>query len=315
MTTLSGTEFNEKYPNTDFYKVLHKDFIHFGFTYQHGLNVDHIPFNPTGICSVGGLYFTEVDKVSYWIDRFKSVYIAKVTIPSNASVYVEKDKFKADRFVLDLNNKMLIKDFYMWENDAFCKLAVSEADTYNLVFVRNQSDEICKLAVKHDYRALEYVINQTDEICKLAVSNHAYALEFVKDQTDEICKMALSKNGYGLEFIKVQTDELCKLALSKNGRGLQDVINQTYELCKLAVSQNGFALEFVKNQTDELCTLAVSQTAHALKYVRNQTDEICKLAVSQNPFALEYVKVKTDELCKLAVSHTNGDTFAFYTPT
>ena len=310
MTTLLGTEFNEQYPNTEFYKVLTTDCKHYGFTYQHGLNIDHIPFNPMGECSLGGLYFTEVDKVSYWIDRFKSVYIAKVTIPSNASVYVEKDKFKADQFILDLDNKMLIKDFYMWENEEFCKISVSQADTYNLIFVRNQPDEICKLAVKHDYRALEYVINQTDDICKIAVSNHGFALEFVKDQTDDICKMAV-KNGYGLEFVKVQTDEICKIAVSKNGRALQYVINQTYELCKLAVSQNGHALEFVKVQTGELCQLAVSQNAYALKYVRNQTDEMCVLAVSQNPFALEYVNVQTDELCQLAVSHNDGDTFAF----
>ena len=314
MTTLSGTEFNEKYSNTEFYKVLNQDGIHFGFTYQHGLNIDRIPFNPSGICLMGGLYFTELNKVSYWIGP-NSVYIAKVTIPLNATVYVEEYKFKADQFVLDLDNKVLIKDFHMWENEEFCKIAVSQADTYNLVFVRNQSDEICKLAVKHDYRALQYVINQTEDICKTAISNHAYALEFVKDKTDDICKLALSKHGYGLEFVKVQTYELCKLALSKNGRALQYVLLQTDELCKLAVSQNGFALEFVKTQTDELCTLAVSQTAHALKYVRNQTDEICKLAVSQNPFALEYVKVQTTELCQLAISHNDGDTFAFYIPT
>ena len=136
MTTLSGNEFNEQYPNTAFYKVLHQDSTHFGFTYQHGLNIDHIPFNPTGICSLGGLYFTEIDKVSYWIVP-TSVYIAKVTIPSNASVYIEKDKFKADQFVLDLNNKVLIKDFHMWENEAFCKISVSQADVRNLIFVRN----------------------------------------------------------------------------------------------------------------------------------------------------------------------------------
>ena len=314
MTTLSGTEFNEQYPNTEFYKVLTTDCKHYDFTYQHGLNVDHIPFNPTGICSLGGLYFTEVDKVSYWIDRFKSVYIAKVTIPSNASVYVEKDKFKADQFVLDLDNKVLIKDFYMWENEEFCKNSVSQADTYNLVFVRNQPDEICKLAVKHDYRALEYVINQTDEICKIAVSNHGFALEFVKDQTDDICKMAV-KNGYGLEFVKVQTDEICKMAVSKNGRALRWVKDQTDELCKLAVSQNGHALEFVKVQTGDICQLAVWQNKYALQYVRNQTDEMCVRAVSKNPYALEYVINRTDELNKLAVSHNDGDTFAFYIPT
>jgi hypothetical protein len=267
MTTLSGTEFNEKYPNTEFYKVLHKDGIHFGFTYQHGLNVDHIPFNPSGICSLGGLYFTELDKVSYWITT-NSGYIAKVTIPSNASFYAEKDKFKADQFVLDLDNKVLIKDFHMWENEAFCKIAVSQADVRNLIFVRNQPGEICKFALKHDWRALQYVINQTDEICKLAVNQHGRAFEWVKDQTDELCKLAVSRNGNGLEFVINQTDEICRLAVSKNGRALQYVRNQTDDICKIAVSQNGFALEFVRNQTDEICALAVRQTPYSLKFVR-----------------------------------------------
>ena len=311
MAILSGTEFNEKYPNTEFYKVLTSYCKHYDFTYQHGLNIDHIPFNPIGECSAGGLYFTELDKLGFWIHAPNSgSYIAKVSIPSNASVYVEKDKFKADQFVLDLDNKVLIKDFYMWENEEFCKISVSQADTYNLVFVRNQPDEICKLAVKHDYRALEYVLLQTDEICKIAVSNHGFALEFVKDQTDDICKMAV-KNGYGLEFVKVQTDEICKIAVSKNGRALRWVKDQTDELCKLAVSQNGHALEFVKVQTGDICQLAVWQNEYALKYVRNQTDEMCVRAVSKNPFALEFAKVQTDELCQLAVSHNDGDTFAF----
>ena len=310
MTTLSGTEFNEQYPNTEFYKLLTTDYKHYDFTYQHGLNVDHISFNPTGICSIGGLYFTEIDKVSYWINT-NSVYIAKVTIPSNASVYVEKDKFKADQFVLDLDNKVLIKDFYMWENEEFCKISVSQADVRNLIFVKNQPDEICKLAVRHDWRALQYVLLQTDEICTLAVSQYGRAFEWVKDQTDELCKLAVSHNGCMLEFVINQTDEICKIAVSQNGCALQYVRNRTDEICKIAVSKNGYALQYVKDQTDEICQLALWQTEYALQYVRNQTDEMCVLAVSQNPFALEYVKVQTDELCKLALSHNDGDTFAF----
>lgn len=179
MTTLSGIEFNEKYPNTEFYKILHKDSLHFDFTYKHGLNVDHRPFKPECNTSAGGLYFIELDKVSCWMERHTSmdiekmiertsVYIAKVTIPSNASVYIETNKFKADQFVLDLDNKVLIEDFYIWENEALCKLAVTQ-DGYNLEFVKNQTDEICKLAVSQNSNALEFVKNPTDEIRKLSL--------------------------------------------------------------------------------------------------------------------------------------------------
>ena len=179
MTILSGNKFNAKYPNTEFYKVLHTNFKHYDFTYQHVLNIDHIQFNPNGSCTAGGLYFTELDKLSCWIGGSDSVYIARVTIPSNASVYIEKDKFKADQFILDLENKVLIKDFYMWENEAFCKLAVSQ-NGYALIYVITQTDEICKIAIRHDWRTLQYIKDQTDELCELAVSQNGCALLYLK---------------------------------------------------------------------------------------------------------------------------------------
>ena len=226
MTTLSGTDFNNKYPNIEFYKVLTIDCKHNDFTYQHGLNVDHIPFNPTGKCSAGGLYFTELDYLPSWISNTAMcIYIAKVTIPSDASVYVEQNQFKADQFVLDLDNKVLIKDFYIWKNEALCKIAVHQS-SYSLQYVITQTDEICKLAVSKNGNALEYVKDQNDEICKLAINKNAYALQYVKNQNDEICKLAVSRKGYALEFVEVQTDEICKLAVSQNGNALEYVRNQ-----------------------------------------------------------------------------------------
>jgi hypothetical protein len=262
MTTLSGTDFNNTYPNTEFYKVLTTECKHYGFTYQHGLNVDHIPFNPSGECSAGGLYFTEIDKLGCWVDDpDSSEYIAKVSIPSNASVYVEQNKFKADQFVLDLDNKVLMKDFYMWGNEAFCKIAVSQ-NGCALGYVKDQTDEICKIAVSNNACALKHVINQTDEICKIAISNHACALKHVINQTDELCKLAINHFGQALEYVINQTDELCRLAVSRDGCALLYVINQTDELCKLAISQNGCALQYVKIQTDEIRRLYIRKIVH-----------------------------------------------------
>ena len=39
-----------------------------------------------------------------------------------------------------------------------------------------------------DGYALHFVKNETDELCKLADINDGGALEFVKNETDEICK-------------------------------------------------------------------------------------------------------------------------------
>ena len=54
MTILRGKDFNDKYPNKEFYKALKKSCNHNHFTYKHGLNIDHIPFNPTESCLEGG---------------------------------------------------------------------------------------------------------------------------------------------------------------------------------------------------------------------------------------------------------------------
>ena len=95
MATLSGKEFNDKYPDIEFYKVLTNNGIHFGFQYQHGLNIDTLPFNPRGECSKGGLYFVSIHKLYMWLNL--GIYIARVTIPDNASIYTENNTFKADK--------------------------------------------------------------------------------------------------------------------------------------------------------------------------------------------------------------------------
>ena len=49
-----------------------------------------------------------------------------------------------------------------------------------IYFVRNQTDDICKLAVMQDGNALRCVNKQTDEIIKLAVQQNIYALRYVR---------------------------------------------------------------------------------------------------------------------------------------
>ena len=108
-------------------------------------------------------------------------------------------ELNSDKFMLDLNNRVLVKNLYIWENDELCKRAVSIDGSY-----------------------LKYVRNQTDEICKLAVSQTGTALYFVKTQTDEICKIAVKQNGIALLHVRVKTDEICKLAAKERAGQLSN---------------------------------------------------------------------------------------------
>lgn len=71
--------------------------------------------------------------------------------------------------------------------DKIC-LAGFKANTYNFIFIDNQTREMCMHAVTIDGMLLDYVKNQTDEICLAAIKNNGFSLSYVKNQTEELYK-------------------------------------------------------------------------------------------------------------------------------
>ena len=196
-SVISGKDFNINATKNGikYYKILNETHTHFGFKYNNGLNIDTIPFNPTGKCQLGGLYFCEKRHLLLHLNH--GTFISEVTIPDSALVYIEEYKFKADKICL-LNIHPL-----------------------------NESEVFYELAMKHNGYALLHVKEQTEEICKLAVKQDGRALYYVKEQTEEICKLAVEQNGSALYFVENQTEEICKLAVKQDGRALRDVEKQT----------------------------------------------------------------------------------------
>lgn len=228
---LSGKEFNTTYPDTVFVKLTNEVECHNGFQFKDGLNIDTIPFFPFGDCNPGGIYFCTYDTIHNWI--FYGItpmyWVRTMIIPDNAKVYIETGKFKADKIILGERK-------CIWEDVKIC-LTVMKINGY----------------------ALQYVKNQTEEICKVAVSNHHNALQFVKEQTDEICMIAIKKNGGQLIHVNKQTHEICLAAVQNCGYVLEFVKQQTSEICLAAVQQWGGALKFVKEKTPEIRMAAIQR--------------------------------------------------------
>ena len=262
---MNGSDFKLTYPNTKFYKLTNESECHHNFQFKDGLNVDILMFDPEGECEPGGLYFTELNKISCWISYINIMYIREVEICDDSIVKIEKNKFKTDKFIL--KNRQLLMDLKYWNDYDFCELSVKQNGNV-LEFVKDQTPELCELAVKQNGNALEFVKDQTPELCELAVKQNGNALEFVKNQTHDLCLLAVKQYGYAFLYVREQTPELCEFAVKQNGNVLEFVKDQTPELCELAVKQNGFALQFVREQTPELCKLAVKQYGYVLKYVK-----------------------------------------------
>jgi phosphosulfolactate phosphohydrolase-like enzyme len=294
----------ELYKSDDkFYRLTNETECHRGFQYTTGLNVDVLPFYPTGECMVGGLYFFSSRQLEHFYAYCKDMkYIREVTFEGITApqIYSEEGKYKCPSFVLSPR-----KPFYV--DDPSLKLDVLSMVsnyTHALRYVKEQTPELCMAAVSNDGYALRYVEKQTDEICIVAIfNNNRYALQYVNEQTHKLCLVAVSENGSALEYVKEQTPEICKAAVSNNAYALEYVKTQTHEICMAAVSNDGWVLRLVKEQTPEICMTAVSKDGESLRLVKEQTPELCLAAVSNDGLSLEYVKEQTPEICIAAVSN------------
>jgi hypothetical protein len=172
---LSGEDFNEFYKEP-LVKLTNRKCIQKGYHFVYGLNEDFNKF-----CAMpntaGGLHFTTKENVGKWLlcdDTMHMYYIWNVEIPSDARVYIEKDKFKADKIILKR------------------KIAIFESDDYMLFLSKNGlglkllpnsliTKEICDICVNQNGLALQYVPNEfkTYDLCHMALKNNSFALRYI----------------------------------------------------------------------------------------------------------------------------------------
>ena len=66
------------------------------------------------------------------------------------------------------------------------------------------------------FLGVNFVKDQTPEMCLLAVKQNGLLLPFVKVQTPEICLTAVKQNGYALEYVNEQSLAVGIAALKQN---------------------------------------------------------------------------------------------------
>jgi len=90
----------------EFYKITNKNEIHYEMEYKTGLNVDIKPFNPSGDCETGGIYFSREDILSF---LEYGCWIREVTLPKDEEIYEnpgEPKKWKTHRIILGKRRKI-----------------------------------------------------------------------------------------------------------------------------------------------------------------------------------------------------------------
>jgi hypothetical protein len=196
------------------YKLLYADLCHHGFTYKEGLNVDTLPFNPSGSCEPGGLYYTKLELLPLWFDD-RWPMIADVTLPDDARVYAEAcgTKWKADKLVL--TSIRPLGAFFAELDEAILSRLIQQCPGM-LWHVNDPTETLCLAVVQSHGHALQYIRNPTEAVQMAAVQQSGFALKMVPRQTEALCLAAVMQEGLVLRFVRDQTPAICRAALAQN---------------------------------------------------------------------------------------------------
>lgn len=158
---------------------------------------------------------------------------------------------------------------------------------HNLYYINEieQTYELCKYVVKKNGLLLEYIKEQTEELCILAVKNDCYAFRYVEErfQTDYICKLAIGQNYKNLLYVKNMTNEIKRYSVNCCGYAIQfidkpDIEPKTMfhvELCNMAVCNTGRAITHIKDKSIETLKLSLLTSDYGIKYIDESNIDLC----------------------------------------
>lgn len=302
------------------------------FEYKPGHIEDHVPFNPTGSCKPGGIYFTLREYLPEF-RRFGDKAVV-ITLYDDSRVYVEDRKFKADKFFVEsiVNLRDVIDD------QTSVKTLMAMLEYPYKRFGNPTTREVWNYAVCNTPDALQFIPRkkQIYSMCRNAVVTHALAIKHVRDDLidDEMIKDMLESRPHSISYLKPEhrSAEICLTAVVFDFTTFKciTVDEQTYEMCAIAVSQCPSFLSLVREDLKEMAfgldpssergqreqelvkergVAAIAEDGMRLKFVENTSElwidpsEMCLAAVRSAGEAIQFVPedLRTRELCITAV--------------
>jgi hypothetical protein len=311
-------------PEGPYFKVINSNYVQKGFKYQLGLNVDTVPFNPSGSCNPGGLYFATALNLPAFFKY--GTLIVKVTIPDKAKVHVEKNKIKAD--MIEINDPVEIKDWSYWSDNEYCsKIIVKYPDTFT--YVKNKTEELYLKLLSHNVEYIDHIpkehINdnmlgvvlqvdgsyirhipeQKENLCLIAVENSPRSIRYIKKPTDNVILAAIKRNRTAAEFVKSPVSDVVFRYILENILLSILTCSLSDEQYFTAINHNVDNFKHIKNPSIEIIKHTLSKNGLFISNISRYTEEMAKIAINQNPEVIQYIGMQTEELC-MHVVNKNG---------
>jgi len=253
-----------------FYKITNEKECHHGLQYHDGLNEDIVPFNPSGDCETGGIYFAREDILSFLI---YGPWIREVTLPEDAQIYknpLSPVKWKADKVILGKRREI--------NPETIQELIDEGAD------VHSDKDAAFRWACSYGHL----------EIAKLLLKNGAYI-----EAKSNYSLCFACHNGH-LEIVKFLVENGADVRIQNNYPMVLAANNEHFEIMKYLFENganiNGFSGEplqySVKNNNIEIVTFIMENLK---EYHEDQIEYAIYLAsIFKHNEIKQYIKTKME---------------------
>lgn len=212
--------------NVKCYRLTNKKEIHRNFQYKDGLNIDPVKFSPSEECSPGGMYFFSEEQIYMFGNYAFNVYwIREVTFPDDAQIYVEKNKFKCDKFILGPRKKFCLDDF-----PEEVQIAAVQNRCDSIQYIEKPSEKVQMAAVQKNGLSIRYINNPSENIQIAAIQNRCDSIYYIEKPSENVQMTAVQKNGYAIKYIN----------------------NPSENVQMAAVQQNGYAIKLIKNPSEKV---------------------------------------------------------------
>lgn len=157
---------------------------HNNYEWHDGENVDILPFEANGKCQKGGLYFTTLNQLLYYLaagEYLGDYWVVTLTVDDNEDVWQEPNgKWKAHRVMVtsmtrikDMPEEVLYQMATSFLQSHYCH----QFEPFNL----DEREKLwCKLLELRPHY-LQFVRNQTYEMCQTSVIFNCGLIQFIYD--------------------------------------------------------------------------------------------------------------------------------------
>jgi len=162
--------------------------------------------------------------------------------------------------------------------------------------LKHQPEYLSLEIVRRNPMSLEHIRNQTHEMCRIAVSQYPPAIQYVTNKTDDLIELALKKEGKCLMYILRKEERWCVMAVEQDEKSIMHIDYPSEQVAWIALKRDPATIIHVTDQTPEMVDYCLGKNPLLYVHIKQPSNEMLIDCIRREPTVIRYARIQTDEM-------------------